>query len=294
MLKFTKTTKVYEYMELSDDAKENAKQWYLNDDPRSYELTDIFMEDIHEIFPNSKLEVQWSLNSCQGDGVNIYGSVDLHDIFSLPGSGRSPELDWIKGFLTEKEIRTMEFYMKEYKNSVDIPINRRYTYCMADHIDLAEDFQYELENMDIRDIKIQVLEKTERLIKQVFSQLCIQYEKIGYDHLYEIDDEEMAEICDSNNYYFYEDGSWFFEGDIEVPEELSKYWDNDGCLYRDIDREDDGTPREDIGRYEVIFDFAGTKYYCFIDAVSLEEAMFMFFKKHPHITYDMIEDHIEI
>lgn len=214
MLKFTKTTKVYEYMELSDDAKENAKQWYLNDDPRSYELTDIFIEDIHEIFPNSKLEVQWSLNSCQGDGVNIYGSVDLHDIFSLPGSGRSPELDWIKGFLTEKEIRTMEFYMKEYKNSVDIPINRRYTYCMADHIDLAEDFQYELENMDIRDIKIQVLEKTERLIKQVFSQLCIQYEKIGYDHLYEIDDEEMAEICDSNNYYFYEDGSWFFEGDM--------------------------------------------------------------------------------
>ena len=63
MLKFTKTTKVYEYMELSADAKENAKQWYLNDDPRSYELTDIFMEDIHEIFPNSKLEVQWSLNS---------------------------------------------------------------------------------------------------------------------------------------------------------------------------------------------------------------------------------------
>ena len=110
MLKFTKTTKVYEYMELSDDAKENAKQWYLNDDSRSYELTDIFMEDIHQIFPNSKLEVQWSLSSCQGDGVNIYGSVDLHDIFSLPGSGRAPELDWIKGFLTEKEIRTMEFY----------------------------------------------------------------------------------------------------------------------------------------------------------------------------------------
>lgn len=55
MLKFTKTTKVYEYMELSDDAKENAKQWYLNDDSRSYELTDIFMEDIHQIFPNSKI-----------------------------------------------------------------------------------------------------------------------------------------------------------------------------------------------------------------------------------------------
>ena len=55
--------------------------------------------------------------------------------------------------------------MKEYKNSVDIPLNRRYTYCIADHIDLAEDFQYELENMDLRNIKIQVLEKTEKLVK---------------------------------------------------------------------------------------------------------------------------------
>ena len=294
MFEFTKTTKVYEYMELSDDAKENAKQWFLNDDPRAYELTNIFMEDIHKIFPNSKLKVQWSLNSCQGDGVNIYGSVALYDIFSLPGSRRAPELDWIKDYLTEKEIRTIQFYMQEYKNSMDIPINRRYTYCMADHIDLAEDFQYELENMDLRDIKIHVLEKTEKLVKQIFTQLCIHYEKIGYDHLYEIDDEEMAEICDSNNYYFHENGSWFFEGDIEVPGELEQYWNNDGCLYRDLEREDDETPCEDIGRYEVVFDFAKSRYYCFIDAVSLEEAMFIFFKKHPHLTYEMVIDHMEI
>lgn len=34
-----------------------------------------------------------------------------------------------------------------------------------------------------------------------------------------------------------------------------KYWDNDGELFRDLSREDDGTPIEQIGRYEIVFDF---------------------------------------
>lgn len=299
MFEFTKTTKVYEYMELSDDAKGTAKQWFLNDDSRAYELTDIFTEDIHEIFPNSKLEVQWSLNSCQGDGVNIYGSVNLDDILTLPGSGRAPELDWSKGYLSEKEIRTMRFYMSAYRDSVDIPINRRYTYCMADSLDLSEDFRYELENMEFRDIKIDVLEKVEKLVKQIFHQLCMQFEKAGYKYLYEISDEEMEKNCSANEYYFYEDGTWFNEDKITELEELKEYWDNDGCLYRDLDRDSSCDSFEEenevpVGRYEVIFDYMENRYYCFIEAVSLEAAMFTFFKYHPHITYDMIEDHMEI
>ena len=31
-----------------------------------------------------------------------------------------------------------------------------------------------------------------------------------------------------------------------------KYWDNNGDLCRDLDREDDGTPIDEIGRYEII------------------------------------------
>ena len=110
--------------------------------------------------------------------MNIFGSVNMEDIFSLPQN--APAYNWIDGYLTEKEIRTLRFYMSEYKNEVKIPVNRRYSYCMADSIDLAEDFRYELENMGIRDIRVSVLEKAERLVKQVFSQLCMEYEKQGY------------------------------------------------------------------------------------------------------------------
>ena len=33
-----------------------------------------------------------------------------------------------------------------------------------------------------------------------------------------------------------------------------EYWDNDGVLYRDLDRPDDDTSIEDLGRYEIMFD----------------------------------------
>lgn len=299
MVKFIKHVKVYSFSELSEEAKEEAKRWYLNDETRCEDLTLDFESDIGCVFPNSDLNVQWALNSCQGDGVNIYGSVNLDDILTLPGSGRAPEFDWSQGYLSEKEIRTIRSYMAAYKDSVDIPMNKSYAYCIADRIDLAEDFRYELEDMGFRDIKIEVLEKAEKLVKQIFHQLCMQFEKAGYKHLYEISDEEMEENCNANEYYFYEDGSWFNEDKITELEELKEYWDNDGCLYRDLDRDCscdsfEEEIEEPVGRYEVIFDCMENRYYCFIDAVSLEAAMFTFFKYHPHITYDMIVDHMEI
>ena len=51
---------------------------------------------------------------------------------------------------------------------------------------------------------------------------------------------------------------------------------------------------EEIGRYEVTFEYGRCRYYCFIDAVSLEEAMFIFFKNHPHINYDMVIEHMKV
>lgn len=214
MVKFIKHVKVYPFSELSEEAKEEAKRWYLSDETRCDDLTLYYKSDIGCIFPNSDLNVQWALNSCQGDGVNIYGSVNLDDILTLPGSGRSLEFEWSQGYLSEKEIRTIRSYMAAYKDSVDIPMNKSYAYCIADKIDLAEDFRYELENMGFRGIKIEVLEKAEKLVRQIFHQLCMQFEKAGYKYLYEISDEEMEEGCSANEYYFYEDGTWFYEDEI--------------------------------------------------------------------------------
>ena len=76
--------------------------------------------------------------------------------------------------------------------------------------------------------------------------------------------------------------------------ELNEYWDNDGDLYRDLNRAYDRINLIDIGRYEIIFDVAKQRYYCYVDAINMDEALGVFFVNHPHITYDMVVDHMEV
>ena len=73
-----------------------------------------------------------------------------------------------------------------------------------------------------------------------------------------------------------------------------KYWDNNGDLCRDLDREDDGTPIDEIGRYEIIFEFKEQRYYCFVDAINMDEALGNFFRNHDTVEYQNIVDHMEI
>ena len=77
----TKTVKIYNYSELSEKAKEKVKQMVLE---WKVEDSDIFTEDCKErlmsLFPNSNLKVEYSLNYCQGDGLNIYGDLNIEDI----------------------------------------------------------------------------------------------------------------------------------------------------------------------------------------------------------------------
>lgn len=66
MNKYIKEIKVFTFPELNGEAKEKAKEWYLNDEILSLELTNDYKNDLSYIFPRSELEVQWSLSYCQG------------------------------------------------------------------------------------------------------------------------------------------------------------------------------------------------------------------------------------
>lgn len=210
MQQLIKIYNVYSYSELSDEAKEKAKEDYLNDYCRSEALTNIYMEDLKNIFPNSDLKIQWSLNGCQGDGVNIYGNLNINDIFNLPNV---TDMKWIGDELTEKEIRTMKFYMSEYQEDIILPMNRRYCYCYINHIDFSADFYSALENIGIRNINSNVLCKIEGIIRKVIKELCNRYERIGEDYLYNISDEEMEETSEANDWKYFKDGSFFIDID---------------------------------------------------------------------------------
>ncbi len=71
--------------------------------------------------------------------------------------------------------------------------------------------------------------------------------------------------------------------------ELSMY-DEDHRL--DLCRE---SPELDAETYEVVFEADSDCFYCFIDGCdSLLEALGLFFKDHPNITYNMVIDHEEV
>lgn len=47
----------------------------------------------------------------------------------------------------------------------------------------------------------------------------------------------------------------------------------------------------DTALFEVVFDVHTHRYYCYITARSIVEALGVFFMEHPHISYDDILDH---
>ena len=206
----TKEYEVYKYNELSDDAKEKVKQWYL-DGQIPEVFTSMCVEDLNCLFGhNHGLEVEYSLNYCQGDGFNIYGEINAENIFNcLENHNGGTQLEKFENVLTDKEKRTILHYQDECGN-IKLHHNRHYGYCMADYLTIADDWSFDLENYSgFRNINTDVLEKFEHMVKEIFTTLCKGYEKNGYEFFYEISDEELEENCDANDYEFLADGTFF-------------------------------------------------------------------------------------
>ena len=181
-----KTIWLYEYGELSDEAKERVKQWYLGDSTRSLLLTEDF-ENLYLqcFFPRSELQVQWSLNSCQGDGVNVFGCLDLNDVldcFENRGDGEFREWEWLKtsDLFTPKELRRLRYYRERTGRDAMIVRNRRYTYCLADSIDFAEDWIEDLDWLNIRYIDKKLIKRFQNATVSVAKSLCREMESYGY------------------------------------------------------------------------------------------------------------------
>ena len=199
--------KIYKYNELTDDAKEKVKAWYL-EGQEAFVFTEMVKEDLYCLFGKNNLEVQYSLASCQGDGFNIYGNIDAETFFKCIEDNRGGrQLEEFKDVLTDKEKKTILHYAEEC-GDIEIPYNHPYCYSLADYIDIVEDWDYKLVNYSsYSNIDYEALRKFEKLVREVFTELCKGYEKWGYEFFYEIDEDELEEICEANEYEFYEDGT---------------------------------------------------------------------------------------
>lgn len=197
---------VYKYEELSDEAKEKAKKWYLNDSLRCEAFSDQLKWDLDELFPNSDLKYGFSLSYCQGDGLNVCGRVELCDLYNV--HKKAPKYNHLQRF-NEKEWKRFSHYYESVRRCICLPINMRYTYCMADRLDFADDMIGELEDMYYSNIDEELIRHFEKAISELFVDYCGDWEDAGYKYLYEIDDEEMRETSDANDWEYYEDGRFY-------------------------------------------------------------------------------------
>lgn len=199
---------IYKYNELSEKAKEKVKEWYLNGQ-EAFIFTDDCNMDLYNLFGKNNLNVQYSLAYCQGDGFNIYGRIDAETIFNcLENHNGGTQLKRFEDVLTEEEKKIILEYAEEC-GEIELPMNRHYCYSLADCIDIAEEWAWRLEYASYTDIKNDVLNKFEELVRDIFTELCRSYEKQGYEYFYEISEEDLNEICEANDWEFTEDGEIF-------------------------------------------------------------------------------------
>ena len=208
--------KLYKFEELQESARETVKRELFN----GVRDTDIFYEgfkfDLQELFPNSSLDLQFSFSCCQGDGVNVYGTLVLSDMAKI--ILKSLEQYTEKKNLSEKELNRYRRFLNNVTHengfcNIKLESNGRYTYSLKTQSNFVESTKEDIIN-NIFEYWIEIDEKTDKIItvfaeniQEYFSSYEKQIEDAGNEYfLQDIPDDEMQEYCDANEYEFTVDG----------------------------------------------------------------------------------------
>ena len=204
----TETYEIYKFEELDEKAKDEVKRWYLDDDCRPQIFLDGIMCHLSSLFGSCHdMKVQFDLGYCQGDGLNIYGSVSAYDVIRYIKEHRTD-------VLTEEEMNTILKYAED-TDGIELPYNHHYSYCRAGNIRFAgewiEQLEYAIEEeyAAVDSIDKELIFKFENIVRKIFFDICKEYEKSGYEFFYEVSDEELQEVCELNGWEFYKDGEFY-------------------------------------------------------------------------------------
>lgn len=188
--------KLYKYSELSEKAKEKVREMYLDGQTPEF-FSDDCRDWLKYDFPNSELDVRYSLGYCQGDFFSITGKLALEDVWVLINRSE----------FSKKEIKFMNWIF-----STDL-INPLYcisTYWHSDisnYVDLFEDIRWNVLNSIYKNIRWDTLEKFTKSVSEYMKERERKFMEYGYDYFYEIEETELADWCESNGFEFFENGS---------------------------------------------------------------------------------------
>jgi hypothetical protein len=185
--------KTYKFEELSDKAKEKAREWWTKDGLDEHEC-ECITEDFQYVLEEKGLpsdKVHWRLSCCQGDGVAFYGSVDVEE------------------YLTKNKLKTK--FKKLFDKDGDLLIsnvtinncNHHYHHYNTMSISYNEDFYGGYDNPTREQACADFVDYLTDHIKE----LSKQFEKNGYESIdYYNSSSYIDEILIINEYDFLEDG----------------------------------------------------------------------------------------
>lgn len=190
---YTVREEIYSFNELSESAKQNARQKYLEHFREAEEFGDFVQYDLSELFPRSVLKVEFSLNSCQGDGLNVFGSFHISDIVNYVLLSEKAET------LTKQEKRFLRF-LSTLDFFVECKSNNRYSYYIHKTAHIEWYIENELEGSCFRSIPYETIEKVARIFDDRLEDFCRKQEEEGYKYFYEVEDDEIVECWEVNEY----------------------------------------------------------------------------------------------
>lgn len=201
----TREFTVYSFSELSEDAKERVRANYLEWNRCPEDFQEMMESDLGVLFPISDLKVSFSVCYCQDDYMGIYGEFSLTDILNFLSSEEFTEN------FTEKEIRFLKWAVSEYPQTIKLNGNNYYfrKYGITWDSDLTSGLEYDLEYDNIQDIRYNTLEKMEKVMTEIFEKICREYFEDAEKYFYEVDDSEVEEWAEDNDYCFAENGEIF-------------------------------------------------------------------------------------
>lgn len=196
----TKSYDVYSYDELSDEAKEKVKKLFLKwrgEDSRIF--TEVCEEALNDLFPNSDLNVQYSLSYSQGDGFNTYGTLNIKDLLNADFSKYPLNDSGITALANRDAILAACDKADVY--DIDLEENHSYGYSLADSLEVVPN-----DDENLTDEDIALLSDLENFAREVMEAINSKFENDGYDYFYEMSEEEVRDMADASDYEFTEDG----------------------------------------------------------------------------------------
>lgn len=185
---------LYQFDELSDKAKEKARDWFRTNYPE-YEWWDSIYDDAREAFSYfglADIDIEFSGFWSQGDGASFTG------IFRASNIKQASDL--ASDFPTDETLASLHARLTAIKHPGDarVKITRRGRYSHSYTMNLDDAYEYQQED------------ETELL--SIFRALANWiYRRLESEYYYLMSDECVDEAIVSNGYYFTADGkhdSW--------------------------------------------------------------------------------------